>query len=60
MQRKNLIIALGVLVALMPFISIYRSWKDVLCFVIGALIVWAAAASGKKGSIAPGQDDKIL
>ncbi len=49
MPKQRIIIALGVLVALMPFISIYRSWKDGLSFVVGIAIVAIASSLQKQG-----------
>ncbi len=43
MKKKKYIILLGVLVALSPFLMVWSSWKDILSFVFGALIVWIAS-----------------
>lgn len=39
-KPSSSVISLGVLVILLPFVSIFRSWKDVITFILGALIIW--------------------
>ncbi len=41
-MKTKLLIGLGVIVALIPFLSIYRSWKDGISLVAGILIIAAA------------------
>lgn len=40
MSKRKIILWLGILVALMPFLGFPSAWKTVVYFVSGALIAW--------------------